>query len=195
MIEIRCLKCGTNQEVEPPQPNDSCINCGHNLSKGSWMRISGYSKTEAIVEKLIFTYGGFWRRFAAYVLDSVLLQFVIYILALVFGFGFFLSESGFGELTAMWIILSILLPWIYFAAMESSDTRATFGKLALGLIVSDLSGKQISFGRASGRYFGKILSGIILGIGFIMAGLTDKKQALHDIISDCLVIDSKHKNE
>jgi uncharacterized RDD family membrane protein YckC len=195
MIEIRCLKCGTIQEVEPPQPKDICINCGHNLSKGSWMRVSGFGETESIVEKLIFTYGGFWKRFATYVLDSVLLQFVIYVLALVVGFKCCLAEGGLGELTAMWVILSILILWIYFAAMVISDTRATVGKLALGIIVSDLHGKQITFGRASGRYFGKIISGIILGVGFIMAGFTDKKQSLHDIISDCLVIDKKHKNE
>ncbi len=72
--------------------------------------------------------------------------------------------------------------------MESSSQQATLGKIALGIMVTDLSGNRISFARASGRHFTKILSGIILYIGFIMAGFTEKKQALHDIIADCLVV-------
>jgi uncharacterized RDD family membrane protein YckC len=51
-----------------------------------------------------------------------------------------------------------------------------------------MQGRRISFARASGRYFGKILSSAILMIGYIMAGFTAKKQALHDILADCLVL-------
>ena len=62
------------------------------------------------------------------------------------------------------------------------------GKKALGIIVTDLNGAKISFSRATGRYFGKILSGLILYIGFLMAAFTQKKQALHDKLAGCLVI-------
>ena len=72
--------------------------------------------------------------------------------------------------------------------MESSSKQATLGKLALGIVVTDLSGNRISFGRATGRYFGKIVSGMIMCIGYIMAGFTERKQALHDIMASCLVI-------
>jgi uncharacterized RDD family membrane protein YckC len=72
--------------------------------------------------------------------------------------------------------------------MESSSKRATLGKMALGIIVTDLEGKRISFGRATGRFFSKILSGIIIYIGFIMVAFTDKKQGLHDMIAGTLVI-------
>ena len=58
----------------------------------------------------------------------------------------------------------------------------------LGLKVTDLAGNRITFARASGRFFGKILSGMILGIGFLMAGFTARKQALHDILAGCLVL-------
>ena len=78
--------------------------------------------------------------------------------------------------------------WLYFALMESSSKQATLGKMALGIIVTDLNGNRLSFGRATGRYFGKIISGAILMIGYIMAGFTEKKQALHDIIAGCLVV-------
>jgi uncharacterized RDD family membrane protein YckC len=81
-----------------------------------------------------------------------------------------------------------MLSWIYYASMESSSWQATLGKKILGLKVTDLAGNRISFARASGRFFGKILSGMILGIGFLMAGFTQRKQALHDILAGCLVL-------
>ena len=72
--------------------------------------------------------------------------------------------------------------------MESSEYQATLGKMLLGLKVTDLKGRRISFLRATGRHFGKILSGLILGIGFFMIAFTKKKQGLHDIITECLVL-------
>jgi uncharacterized RDD family membrane protein YckC len=78
---------------------------------------------------------------------------------------------------------------IYYAWMESSSHQGTLGKMALGLIVTDLEGRRITFARASGRYFAKIITGLIpLGIGYMMAGFTEKKQALHDMIASCLVL-------
>jgi len=60
--------------------------------------------------------------------------------------------------------------------------------MTIGIIVTDLNGEQISFARATGRYFGKILSGLMLEIGFIVVGITEKKQGLHDMMAQCLVI-------
>ena len=74
------------------------------------------------------------------------------------------------------------------AGFESSVYQATLGKMMLGLRVTDLHGKRISIGRAVGRYFAKILSAVILCIGFIMAAFTQKKQALHDLIAGTLVV-------
>ncbi|QIG54977.1 RDD family protein [Altererythrobacter sp. BO-6] len=65
--------------------------------------------------------------------------------------------------------------------------QGTPGKRALGLIVTDLDGGRISPMRAVGRYFAKILSTIILFIGFIMIGFTERKQGLHDMIAGTLV--------
>jgi uncharacterized RDD family membrane protein YckC len=79
--------------------------------------------------------------------------------------------------------------WIYNASMESSIHQGTLGKMALGLIVTDSQGRPIGFGHATGRYFAKIITGLIpLGIGYAMAGFTEKKQALHDMIAGCLVL-------
>ena len=80
-----------------------------------------------------------------------------------------------------------MLSWVYYAGLESSSMRATLGKKALGLQVTDLTGQQISFARATGRYFGKLLSALTLGLGYLMAAFTERKQTLHDIVASCLV--------
>ena len=72
--------------------------------------------------------------------------------------------------------------------MESSPKQATVGKLACGLVVTDLSGQRLTFGKASGRYFAMIPSALILGIGFLMCLWTERKQCLHDIMAGCLVV-------
>jgi len=84
-------------------------------------------------------------------------------------------------------VFSALVSWIYEAALESSSYQATLGKMALGLKVTDLAGNRISFARATGRHFAKYVSGMIFFIGYIMAGFTERKQALHDMIAGTLV--------
>lgn len=150
-------------------------------------------------------YAGFWIRFVAYFIDQLLISvvsFVFVVMGIVFSVGSISSLSELDDpdpaaIIAMvggWIIfgiLSTIAQWLYFAMMESSSMRGTLGKLALGLQVTDAHGKTISFGRASGRYFGKILSGLVLMIGYIMAGFTARKQALHDLLADTYVVHSR----
>lgn len=148
-------------------------------------------------------YAGFWRRFVAHLIDQIILgcvAFMFFIPGLaLFGIGIGSgmmdeSPSAIGFILAAIaaylaaILVIVILQWLYYALMESSNKQATLGKLALGIIVTDLSGGRISFGRATGRYFGKILSYMILYIGFIMAAFTERKQALHDIMASCLVV-------
>lgn len=121
-------------------------------------------------------YAGFGKRLLAFIIDGLVLS-VISGLAIAFG----------GWLILGWT-LNTVVGWLYFSLMESSEYQATLGKLALGIIVTDLSGQRISFATATGRYFGKILSGIILCIGYIMAAFTEKRQALHDLMAGTLVI-------
>ena len=152
------------------------------------------------------TYAGFWWRFLAYIIDDIIIGFVNFIILIpmwaVLGFSIFkLSElSSFNDeiplgavaslfgLIFFTALISIVITWLYFALMESSSKQGTLGKMALGIKVTDIEGNRISFLRATGRYFGKILSGMILMIGYIMAGLTPKKQALHDMLANCLVM-------
>jgi uncharacterized RDD family membrane protein YckC len=151
-------------------------------------------------------YAGFWLRFVAAIIDGLILLAVRKILFLPFGIrtgmgmgmgGIFRGGRQPQDLSALMpmlglmfriAIISALIQWLYFSLMESSVWQATLGKKALGLTVTDLEGRRISFGRATGRYFAKILSTLTIGIGYLMAGFTAKKQALHDMIAGTLVL-------
>jgi uncharacterized RDD family membrane protein YckC len=141
-------------------------------------------------------YGGFWIRFVAVVIDALIVFIALLplagILALIIGLaGGAVSMPGFGIHLVRGIVLRTLyfvVGWSYEAGMESSVKQATLGKMAMGLKVTDEQGNRISFARATGRHFAKIISGMILLIGYIMAGFTARKQALHDMIAGTLVI-------
>jgi uncharacterized RDD family membrane protein YckC len=141
-------------------------------------------------------YAGFWIRFVAVIIDALALGIVVWpisgILALMIGAaGNQVNMPGVGIHLVRGIViwsLFIFAGWIYEASLESSSKQATLGKMALGLKVTDERGQRISFARASGRFFAKLLSRMILFIGYIMAGFTARKQALHDMIAGTLVV-------
>ncbi len=126
-------------------------------------------------------YAGFWLRFVAYIVDGALLWIIGFGIGMVLG-------TILGPESPGLTLVGVVLGWLYFALQESSERGATIGKSVLGLRVTDSSGQRISFGRATGRNFAKILSALILMIGFIMAAFTQRKQALHDSMADTLVI-------
>ncbi len=129
-------------------------------------------------------YAGFWLRVVAAIIDGILLQVAAYIVS--FGIGA-QPMGGSGRSGAVMLLIGIA----YYIFMEGSQYQGTLGKMALGIKVTDLNGKRISYGRATGRYFAKFLSAIILGIGYMMAGWTQKKQALHDMVAGTLVVRGK----
>ena len=133
-------------------------------------------------------YAGFWRRVVAAILDGLVLSIVAVPLSLALGGGDAIgSDSGMNYSPAASSI-STVLGWLYAALMESSAKQATLGKMAMGIIVTDLEGRRIGFGKATGRHFAKILSALILGIGFLMVAFTQRKQGLHDILAGTLVV-------
>lgn len=162
------------------------------------------------------SYANFWSRFAAWLLDGIILYIPNAIInAIVFSVFDFnavltkmqaLSEKGepvdeaemmqaMSQFMAAFIptiilvsVISTVLAWLYFALMESSAKQATLGKMALGIVVTDVNGKRISFARATGRFFSKALVSSILLVGYIMAAFTEKKQGLHDLIAGTLVM-------
>jgi uncharacterized RDD family membrane protein YckC len=131
-------------------------------------------------------YGGFWMRFVAYIIDAIVLSVAMGVLAAIFGVS--LMQTDIEQYDPTLNLVSFVIGWLYFALMESSERGATLGKMALGLRVVTSDGQRLTFMNATGRYFAKILSAIILFIGFIMIGFTDKKRGLHDMIAGTLVI-------
>ena len=149
--------------------------------------MSAYVEDSTLSQAVV--YSGFWRRVAASLIDSVILGVVGAILGIVLGVAMVsggTDDTEVVELTGN--VVGIFLGWLYYALMESSSKQATIGKMVMGIKVTDLEGNQISFARASGRHFGKIISSLILAIGYLMMLWTEKKQTLHDKMAGCLVV-------
>ncbi len=125
-------------------------------------------------------YASFSRRALALLIDGILLSFVSYLF----------SGSGFDWAGPSWGMsaLPMIIGWLYFAGMESSSRRATLGKRVMEMQVVTEENDQLSFVQASIRYFSKILSALILFIGYFMMLFSDRKQTLHDKIAKTLVV-------
>ncbi|KAA9026048.1 RDD family protein [Niallia endozanthoxylica] len=159
-------------------------------------------------------YGGFWIRVAAYLIDSIIIGIPLTIISILILLLFFgtsditylmmadpaYMETGMTDEEALSFlatyfgsiivtsIVSIVIAVAYFAGLQASKWQATIGKKALGLQVTDLKGERISFWRGFGRYLAmSFLSGILF-IGYIMVGITEKKQGLHDFIAGTVVV-------
>jgi len=207
-----CQSCGTKfSDSSAPPASDQPIKCpqcsGENLSDSKLCRHCGtllpeQSSTLSPVGQPLTApqprveYAGFWRRFVAFTIDMIAIGIVTSLLRLISG-GSIIEQSpmivhGISDFGAQfWSfpnIAGVAISWLYFALLESSTRQATLGKMALGLFVTDLNGARLSFKRATGRHFGKIISGMTLTIGFLMIAFTAKKQALHDMMAGCLVL-------
>ena len=151
-------------------------------------------------------YAGFWMRFVAFVIDNIIIgilrAFVIVPILATMGYGlsqeiptdmenpdqimrFIAMIAAIGGVVTL---VSTIIWVLYYTFMESSNLQASVGKLALGLIVTDENGGKIDFSKALVRSLSKVISSMILCIGFIMVGFTDRKQGLHDIIAKTLVV-------
>jgi uncharacterized RDD family membrane protein YckC len=148
----------------------------------------------AVVPVVGVGYGGFWIRVVAALIDAIILRVVVTPVSMIFGglgmAGMMtgLPHTGLALLgSGVTLILLFFGTWLYEALMESSSYQATLGKMIFGMKVTDLNGNRISFGRATGRHFAKFLSAMVLGIGYIMVGFTERKQGLHDLLAGTLV--------
>lgn len=107
-----------------------------------------------------------------------------------------LLQDGSFSLSEIWVVfkmlfLNIYLPvlhWLYYTLLESSPKQATIGKFTLGLKVTDLRGKRISFAQANLRYFSKIASALPLFLGFFLILTTRRCQMLHDYLARTVVV-------
>jgi uncharacterized RDD family membrane protein YckC len=159
-----CGNCGAKMDLSI---SNVCPNCGAKAGA------SKFTVTESSGN-----YAGFWVRLIAFFIDGLIL---------LIPFAFCAGLAGSNNIAATYI-LSWIVGFAYFVYLESSERQATFGKGAMGLIVTNIDGSQLTFQQASIRYIGKLASAIILYIGFIMIGFTDKKQGLHDMIAHTLVV-------
>ena len=211
-----CSKCGTNLAAGAAfcgscgtptgTPAAAIARPGVSPSYAGGSSHAAYSDPAGLVVSRGFSYAGFWLRVVAALIDSVIMGFAFCVLLIPIFFltGMEALVNGIAErhghpdpaaivsLIAMIFVLasvSVLGQWLYHAYLESGEKQGTWGKQIMGLYVTDLMGNPITFGRASGRFFAKIVTGMIpLGIGYIMAGFTERKQALHDMIASCLVL-------
>lgn len=139
-------------------------------------------------------HAGFWRRVAAYIIDWFILVPVVLVMEFVWLLQPMIAHAHDPDVPLpigrilLFYLLAIVIPWLYYAICESSKWQATVGKLAMGLRVTDDYGRRIGFGRATGRFFGKIISGMIMDVGYMMAGFTERKQGLHDMMAGCCVV-------
>jgi len=207
-----CSRCGMRVE----EGNRFCQACGQEVGAAVTVgpaAAGGLPPSSATSARVSAPqpYAGFWLRFVASLVDGVILGIPFWIVVGVLismfgGLGILLHRipqdsrpADPREVMALlapffmafflgWLVFMIL-QWLYFAGMESSPRQATFGKSVMSLRVTNSEGQRISFGHATGRFFAKIVSGMVpLAIGYIMAGFTERKQALHDFIAGTLVL-------
>jgi uncharacterized RDD family membrane protein YckC len=199
-----CTHCGT-QIAENAQ---FCSHCGNPTgtvaAAPSWSPAPEMAGTYAAMPNSIapvtpVAYAGFWLRFIAYIIDAFILCLITAPFFILFGGAAMLQGIAAGRrpdelLPAMMgAVLGFEFAalggvWLYYALFECSTWQGTPGKKILGLYVTDSRAERISFGRATGRYFAKMISGMTFLIGYVMAGFTARKQALHDMIADTLVL-------
>lgn len=192
---IFCSRCG--QSI--PAGGTFCQNCGASLLPSATQPANPSVVSTVPIVAVVNPYGGFWIRFLAYILDRIIVGIlfmpvgIIFMVRMAAQFRQFPPNDPSDFLPFfrfIWIIvpLAIGVQWLYEALLTSSTWQATIGKRALDLKVTDELGNRISFERATGRFFAKIISNCTFGIGYIMAGFTARKQALHDMIAGTLVM-------
>jgi len=202
---VYCSRCGAVIATDA----GFCQSCGNAVPRTPVAAGAGVASPHADVGAIAYVsnvaYAGFWLRFLAYLIDKVILGLATTVLFVPFFFliggaayfDWFHSGEGldmshlapFLTLILMLAGVAVVVQWLYFAYLESGEGQATWGKQVMGVYVTNLAGSRISFGQASGRFFAKIISGLIpLWIGYIMAGFTERRQALHDMIAATLVL-------
>ena len=174
---MQCVNCGT----QVPAGQRICAKCGSSTENPYAVSAAVATQTAGPVNTA-HPYAGFWRRACAYLIDYFVVVVAWRLIARALLNGYTAGNSP------LYLLLLLVVACLYYASMESSGWQATLGKRALRIKVTDLYGERIGFGRALGRLFAHLISSIILGIGFVMAVFTSRRQTLHDMIAGTLVV-------
>ncbi len=180
-----CPGCGTAITAG----GQFCGSCGRRV--GLAPPAATWSGNAGLEQGVAHAYAGFWLRWVASSIDLILSYSIGDVLGVVLGVVLGIVQLVFSDRTVGDVhayLVGFFVNWLYYALMESSRYQGTVGKLVLGLIVTDEQYRPISFWRATGRYFGMIVSTIILFIGYLMAAFTARKQCLHDKMAGTLVV-------
>ena len=204
---IFCSKCGAQNAAVA----QSCQNCGSTLSSSlapaqAAAPARAYAAAPPVAYAPPSIYGGFWIRFLAHLVDHIILAAVaapLFFIMILPSVGRIIRESqqnreepspelivAIVSSVFVYILLAFVGQWLYEALLTSSSWQATIGKRVLHLKVVDEAGNRIGFGRATGRFFAKLLSSMFMCIGFIMIGFTERKTGLHDLLAGTRVLRS-----
>lgn len=199
-----CSACGG----EVAQGVQYCPKCGQAVAFASPAAYAAQPGVGVVHATAGRNYAGFWRRFVALFIDHLILLIPVWLIVLLVAVGMgglgalinlsqhepetpaevFAAVAPLIGMIFVVVCFVVALQWLYFAYQESSPQQATIGKRVMSLRVTDRNGNRLSFAHATGRYFAKIVTGLVpLFIGWILAGVTEKKQALHDFIAGTLV--------
>jgi uncharacterized RDD family membrane protein YckC len=197
---MTCASCGH----ENAAGGVFCMRCGAPLQQAmgggpaaaAAPAFGASAQTGVDASRIPIEYGSFWRRFFAALIDGIITQIIVAIPALFVGVALGLAGAASGQdsermqllASVIGMLIGFVGGWLYEAGLTASSKQATIGKMALGMVVTDLDGGRISFARATGRYFGKIVSALTLMVGYLMQPFTEKRQALHDILAGTLVV-------
>ena len=178
--------------------NAACVECGKTFPtsemiqyEGSWVcanckPVFFQKIKEGVPVAGEFRYAGFWIRFVAVFIDVIVLNILNIPVRLSIGFA-----STDPNMQLRIVLLSAGISMLMGAAYDIffvGKFGASPGKMALRLRIVRANGEKVTYGRACGRYFGKLLSSFTLGIGYIMAAFDEEKRSLHDRVCDTRVI-------
>lgn len=208
-----CRYCGSSQPQTGPEPQaDSSGHASSALHPDLAWRVPAPQAPPSVENQDVTGYApgvphyaGFWIRLVALMIDGAVLAIPSWVLigGLI---GASVGVTGIhrgrtpdpGRMIMLlpvfgMVWLAILVgSWLYEALLTGSSKQGTLGKMALGLKVTDRHGRRLSFAHATGRHFAKLINGFTLGIGWLIAGFTERKQGLHDFIAGTCVIRANH---
>lgn len=175
-----------------------CLECGNTFPTSEMVQYAGayicpackprvFQKVREGIELTgAMVYGGFWLRLLAKIIDGIVLWIVGFIVQLPLAA---LMQGGTDSLP--YFLVSYVVSFainLSYSTLLIGKYGATLGKMACGLRVVTATGGRVSYGLACGRYFGEILSSLILCIGYLMAAFDEEKRTLHDRICNTRVI-------